>query len=314
MLMDISSELIHSLLPLFMVGVLGTSLVTVGVIEGVAEATAAFAKVFSGALSDYLGLRQALGSLGAVIGPSLALLFMFWFANDIEAVMWVAVIPAFLTVALLLRYVQEPARAGDDRECARPPLRLGDMCRLGGAYWWVVGIGAVFTLARFTEAFLILRAEVVGVFLGLVPLALVVMNLFYALCAYPAGQAADRLDARRLLLLSLLLLILADLMLAGAGSPWLAFAGAALSGTAHGLQPRPPGQAGGRQRTAGTARYRLRPLQSAQRVGAVGGQRDCRCSLAAVWRCRDLPHRRSLRCAGRSGAVCLARSRQGDLN
>ncbi|MFC0667940.1 MFS transporter [Azotobacter chroococcum] len=294
MLMDISSELIHSLLPLFMVGVLGTSLVTVGIVEGVAEATAAFAKVFSGALSDYLGrrkrlmvfgyalaafskplfplatsvdwvfaarfadrvgkgirgaprdalvadivpprlrgaaygLRQALDSLGAVIGPLLALLFMFWFANDIAAVMWVAVIPAFLTVALLLRYVREPARVGAE-EGARPPLRLGDVRRLGGAYWRVVGIGAVFTLARFSEAFLILRVEDVGVPLGLVPLALVVMNLFYALCAYPAGQAADRLDARRLLLLSLLLLILADLLLAGAGSPWLAFAGAALWG------------------------------------------------------------------------------------
>ncbi|GAB3464581.1 MFS transporter [Azotobacter salinestris] len=294
MLMDISSELIHSLLPLFMVGVLGTSLVTVGIVEGVAEATAAFAKVFSGTLSDYLGrrkrlvvfgyalaafskplfplatsidwvfaarfadrvgkgirgaprdalvadlvapalrgaaygLRQALDSLGAVIGPMLALLFMFWFANDIAAVMWVAVIPAFLAVVLLLRYVQEPVRAGSG-EGVRPPLRLGDVRRLNGAYWWVVGIGAAFTLARFSEAFLILRAEEVGVPLGLVPLALVVMNLFYALCAYPAGQAADRLDARRLLLLSLLPLILADLLLAGADSPWLAFAGAALWG------------------------------------------------------------------------------------
>lgn len=294
MLMDISSELIHSLLPLFMVGVLGTSLVTVGIVEGVAEATAAFAKVFSGALSDYqgrrkhliifgyalaalskplfplaasidwvfaarfadrvgkgirgaprdaliadivppplrgaaYGLRQALDSLGAVIGPLLALLFMFWFANDIAAVMWVAVIPAFLAVALLLRYVQEPARS-DAGEDVRSPLRLGDVRQLRGAYWWVVGIGAAFTLARFSEAFLILRAEDVGIPLGQVPLALVVMNLFYALCAYPAGKAADRLDARRLLLFSLLLLILADLLLAGADSPWLAFAGAALWG------------------------------------------------------------------------------------
>lgn len=294
MLMDTSSELIHSLLPLFMVGVLGTSLVTVGLVEGVAEATAAFGKVFSGVLSDHLGrrkqlmvlgyalaafskplfplaasvdwvfaarfadrvgkgirgaprdaliadivpaplrgaaygLRQALDSLGAVAGPLLALLFMAWFADDIAAVMWVAVVPAFLTVALLLHYVQEPARAGDG-EGVRPPLRLGDVRQLHGAYWWVVGIGAVFTLARFSEAFLILRAEDAGVSLGLVPLTLVVMNLFYALCAYPAGLAADRLDARRLLLLSLLLLIFADLLLAGAASPLLVFAGAALWG------------------------------------------------------------------------------------
>jgi len=295
MLMDISSELIHSLLPLFMVGVLGSSLVTVGIVEGVAEATAAFAKVFSGALSDYLGrrkrlmvfgyalaalskplfplagsvewvfaarfadrvgkgirgaprdaliadiaperlrgaaygLRQALDSLGAVLGPLLALLFMFWFANDIAAVMWVAVLPALLTVLLLLRYVREPAQREEGAREVRPPLQLGDARRLGGTYWRVVVIGAVFTLARFSEAFLILRAEDLGVPLGYVPLALVVMSLFYAMFAYPAGVAADRLDARRLLLSSLLLLILADLLLAAAEGLWTAFAGAALWG------------------------------------------------------------------------------------
>lgn len=295
MLMDISSELIHSLLPIFMVTVLGTSMVTVGIIEGVAEATAAISKVFSGALSDYLGrrkrllvlgyalaaltkpvfplatsigwvfaarfvdrigkgirgaprdalvadlvpeplrgaaygLRQALDALGAVIGPLLALLLMLLLANDIAAAMWAAVVPAFLCVALLLRYVREPERPPAKAEAGvRAPLRPADIRQLRAGYWWVVIIGAVFTLARFSEAFLILRIEDVGVPLGYVPLALVVMNLFYAGCAYPAGRAADRLDARRLLMLSLLLLVLADLLLA-AGGALPAFAGIALWG------------------------------------------------------------------------------------
>lgn len=296
MFMDISSELIHSLLPIFMVTVLGTSMVTVGIIEGVAEATAAISKVFSGALSDYLGrrkpvllfgyalaaftkpifplatgigwvfaarfvdrigkgirgaprdaliadlvperlrgaaygLRQALDSLGAVIGPLLALLFMLLFSNDIKAAMWMAVIPALICVALLLRYVREPEQSATaSGNAVRPPLRLADIRQLRARFWWVVAIGTVFTLARFSEAFLILRIEDLGVSLGYVPLALVVMNLFFASCAYPAGRAADHLDARQLLMFSLLLLVLADLLLARATSPLPALAGVALWG------------------------------------------------------------------------------------
>jgi len=292
--MDISSELIHSLLPVFMVTVLGASMVTVGIIEGIAEATAAVAKVFAGALSDFLGkrkfllvlgyglaaftkpmfplagsvgwvfaarfldrvgkgirgaprdalvadiaprrlrgaaygLRQALDSAGALIGPLLAVGFMIWLANDIRAVMWVAVVPAFIAVALLMRYVREPARDhAQDRIGSR--LTLADARRLSLRYWLVVLLGAVFTLARFSEAFLVLRAQDVGLRLAYVPLVMIVMNVLYAAAAYPAGAAADRVRPRTLLLIGLAVLVAADLLLALAASPLLVFAGAALWG------------------------------------------------------------------------------------
>ena len=290
--MDASSEMIHSLLPVFMVSVLGVSMVTVGFIEGVAEAIAAVLKVFSGTLSDYLGrrkalmvlgyglaaltkpvfplataigwvagarfvdrigkgirgaprdafiaditepklrgaaygLRQALDSVGALIGPLLAIVFMLLLHDDIRAVMWIAVFPAIISVALLVIYVREPETG---RAEARPPLTLGHAKRLPLRYWLVVLLGAVFTLARFSEAFLVLRAQDVGLQLTYVPLIMIVMNAFYAGAAYPAGAAADRVGARALLLMGLVLLIAADLLLAFAASPLGAFAGAALWG------------------------------------------------------------------------------------
>ncbi|MEO8157854.1 MAG: MFS transporter [Betaproteobacteria bacterium] len=294
MFMDMSSELIHSLLPVFMTTVLGVSMLTVGVVEGMAEATAAITKVFSGALSDYLGkrkfllvlgyalaaftkpifplatsigwvfgarfvdrigkgirgaprdaliaditplqlrgsaygLRQALDSVGAFLGPVLAVVFMIWFANDIKAVMWVAVVPAFFAVALLMIYVREPAREhGDSR--ARVPLSRADARLLPSRYWLVVVLGGVFTLARFSEAFLVLRAQDIGIALGYVPMVLIAMNVAYAACAYPAGIAADRISARKLLLLGLVLLVASDLVLALAASPLMVLAGSALWG------------------------------------------------------------------------------------
>jgi MFS family permease len=292
--MDVSSELIHSLLPVFMATVLGASMVTIGIVEGVAEATAAITKVFSGALSDYLGkrkflvvlgyalaaltkpifplatsigwvftarfvdrigkgirgaprdalvadiappevrgaaygLRQALDSIGAFVGPLLAVAFMAWFANDIRTVMWVAVVPAFIAVALLVAYVREPAHAGADAT-ARAPLTVTDARRLSPRYWLIVLLGAIFTLARFSEAFLLLRAQDVGLALGYVPLVLIVMNVFYAGLAYPAGAMADRASPRTLLLAGLALLIAADLVLAAAASPLPTFVGAAFWG------------------------------------------------------------------------------------
>jgi MFS family permease len=299
MFMDISSELVHSLLPVFMVTVLGASMVTVGVVEGVAEATAAVAKVFSGAISDYLGkrkfllvlgygmaaftkpmfplatsmswvflarfldrigkgirgaprdalvadiappelrgaaygLRQALDSAGAFIGPLLALAFMAWFANDVKAVLWVAVVPAFIAVALLVAAVREPAGAQRGSE-ARAPLTLADAGRLPLRYWLIVLLGAVFTLARFSEAFLVLRAHDVGLALGLVPLVLIVMNVVYMGIAYPAGVASDRFSPRSLLILGLAMLVAADLVLAASVSPLHALVGAALWGIHMGL-------------------------------------------------------------------------------
>lgn len=294
LLMDTSSEMIHSLLPIFMVSVLGVSVVTVGFIEGIAEATAAILKVFSGTLSDYLGkrkilmvigyglaaltkpvfplansiswvftarfvdrigkgirgaprdaliaditqsrqrgaaygLRQALDSVGALLGPLLAVVFMMLFAGDIRSVMWVAVIPAFLSVALLIVYVREPESAAATG-AARAPLTVVDAKRLPLRYWMVVLLGAVFTLARFSEAFLVLRAQNVGLQLAYIPVVMIAMNIFYAAAAYPAGAAADRFSARTLLLIGLALLIAADLVLALAASPLGAFAGASLWG------------------------------------------------------------------------------------
>jgi MFS family permease len=292
--MDISSEMIHSLLPIFMVTTLGASMVTIGVVEGIAEATAAVLKVFSGALSDYLGkrkflmiigyglaaftkpifplatsigwvftarfvdrigkgirgaprdalvaditplslrgaaygLRLALDSVGALLGPLLAVVFMVWLANDIRAVMWLAVVPAFIAVALLMIYVREPESMHPPGH-VKVPITQADIRRLPLRYWLVVGLGAVFTLARFSEAFLVLRAEDIGLALGYVPVVMVVMNVFYAAAAYPAGAAADRLRPRTLLLIGLALLIAADVVLAIADGALAVFTGAALWG------------------------------------------------------------------------------------
>ncbi len=294
MFMDMSSELIHSLLPVFMTTVLGASMLTVGVVEGIAEATAAITKVFSGALSDYLGkrkflmvlgyalaaftkpifplatsigwvfgarfvdrigkgirgaprdalvadiapprlrgaaygLRQALDSIGAFLGPLLAVAFMVWFANDIKAVMWIAVVPAFIAVALLMIYVRDPQRHHAE-PTPTAPLALADARRLPPGYWLVVLLGGVFTLARFSEAFLVLRALDVGIALAYVPVVMIAMNVAYAAFAYPAGIAADRISARTLLLLGLMLLIAANVVLALTASPLMALVGSMLWG------------------------------------------------------------------------------------
>jgi len=294
MLMDISSELVHSLLPIFMTTVLGTSVVTVGLLEGIAEATAAITKVFSGVISDFVrkrkflvvlgyalgaitkpvfplatsmgwvfgarfvdrigkgirgaprdaliadivspqlrgaayGLRQSLDSVGAFIGPMLAIGFMIWFANDIKAVLWVAVLPAFLAVFLLIVAVREPEASEHDIESTKA-LKLVDIKRLPRKYWLVVFLGAIITLARFSEAFLILRAQDVGLPIAYVPAIMIVMNIVYSVFAYPAGVAADRLSARTLLIFGLGILITADVVLASAASPWLTFLGAGFWG------------------------------------------------------------------------------------
>ena len=278
LLMDTSSEIIHALLPVYLVTALGASMVTVGLIEGIAEATAAITKVFSGAISDWLGqrkllavtgyglaaltkpifplapsvgwlfaarfidrigkgirgaprdaliadiapahlrgasfgLRQSLDTAGAFIGPALAIALMWLTANNFRTVFWVAVIPALLCVALLVFAVQEPARPAGLRK-ARAPLSVVELKRLGPAYWVVVGIAMVFSLARFSEAFLILRAQAVGLPVMLVPLVLVLMNLVYALAAYPAGVWSDRVNRIALLGIGFGLLVAADLVLA----------------------------------------------------------------------------------------------------
>ena len=277
LLMDISSEMIHSLLPLFMVTTLGASTLAVGLVEGLAESLALVVKVFSGTLSDYLGkrkglalfgyalgaftkplfavasgvglvltarlldrvgkgvrgaprdamvadiappqlrgaafgLRQSLDTVGAFLGPLLAVGLMLLWANDFRAVFWVAVIPGLMAVALLLFGIHEPEHRQASK--GRNPIRWDNLTRLGSAYWWVVGFGAIFTLARFSEAFLVLRAQHGGIPVALVPLVMVAMNLIYALSAYPFGKLSDQMSHMRLLTLGLLVLIAADLVLA----------------------------------------------------------------------------------------------------
>ena len=293
LLMDVSSELIHGLLPVFLVTSLGASALAVGLIEGMAEATALIVKVFSGALSDYwgrrkplavlgyglgalskplfalaasvglvlaarlidrigkgirgaprdalvadiapaevrgaaFGLRQSLDTVGAFLGPLAAMGLMIAWANDFRAVFWVAVIPAALAVLLLVVGVREPQRDAD--KAPVNPVRREQLQRLSGAYWWVVGIGAVFTLARFSEAFLILRAEQGGLPIAFTPLVLVAMNGVYALAAYPFGWLSDRIRHDRLLVLGLAVLLVADLLLAWSNHWTWVWAGVALWG------------------------------------------------------------------------------------
>jgi len=278
MLMDISSEMIHALLPVYLVTVLGASMLTVGFIEGIAEATASITKIFSGALSDWLGkrkllaaigyglaaftkpvfplaptvgwlvaarfvdrigkgirgaprdalisdispvevrgasfgLRQSLDTVGAFVGPLLAIGLMWWTADNFKAVFWIAVVPAFLSLALILFAVEEPARPPGIGQ-AENPLSVEAIKRLGPLYWRVVTVGVVFTLARFSEAFLILRAQNVGLSVMWVPAVLVGMNVAYALSAYPAGVLSDRINRTGLLALGLVFLAAADLALA----------------------------------------------------------------------------------------------------
>lgn len=281
LLMDVSSEMIHSLLPLFMVSTLHASTFNIGLIEGAAEATALIVKVFSGVISDYLGrrkglallgyglgaltkplfamagssgmvlsarlidrvgkglrgaprdalvadltpveirgaafgLRQSLDTVGAFLGPLLAVGLMLAWADDFRAVFWVAVIPGLLAVLLLAVGITEPVVATTGRRVN--PISRENLQRLAGGYWYVVVLGAVFTLARFSEAFLVLRAQQSGIDMALVPLVMVAMNIVYAASAYPFGKLSDRVSPRLLLAWGLLVLILADLVLASSES------------------------------------------------------------------------------------------------
>ena len=283
LLMDVSSEMIHSLLPLFLAGALGVSVLAIGLIEGIAEATAMISKVFSGTLSDYLGrrkglavfgyalgaitkpvfamaqsagpvfaarfidrigkgirgaprdalvaditpanargtafgLRQSLDTVGAFLGPLVATGLMVLWAGDFRAVFWVASIPGFLAVALLVVGVKEPARESGRSPVS--PISRRSLARLGAAYWSVVWIGAILTLARFSEAFLVLRAAGLGVPVAWVPMVMVAMNVVYAATAYPAGKLADSMRRDRLLMIGLAVLLAADVALA-LSSGWL---------------------------------------------------------------------------------------------
>jgi MFS family permease len=169
-----------------------------------------------------------------VLGPLLAIVFMAACANSFTAVFWIAVIPAFVAVAIIVFGVREPDRPPGLRS-VRAPLSRAELARLGSAYWMIVGVAAIFTLARFSEAFLLLRAQSVGLPLAIVPAVLVVMNVVYTLSAWPAGALSDRLGRYGLLTGGFALLILADLVLAFGGSVGTVMAGVALWGLHMGL-------------------------------------------------------------------------------
>ena len=292
MFMDMSSELVHSLLPVYMATVLGTSMLTIGIVEGIAEATASITKVFSGALSDHwnkrkslvvfgyglsaftkpifplassigwvagarfldrvgkgirgaprdaliaditppemrgaaYGLRQAMDSVGALLGPLLAVGCMLLMSDNIRNVLWVGVVPGFIGVALLIGGVQEPDHVGSG---SAKRLRFADLQQLDRAYWLIVGLGAIFTLARFSEAFLILRGQQAGFPVAYLPVVFVVMNVVYTAGAYPAGVLSDRMSHTGLLLSGVVVLIGSQLILAMTASPTTVLLGAALWG------------------------------------------------------------------------------------
>jgi MFS family permease len=295
--MDLSSELVHALLPVYMTVVLGASMVAVGVVEGIAEATASIVKVFSGVISDRMarrkplvvlgyglamlskplfplagtvglvlvarfmdrvgkgirgaprdaliadvtpegqrgsafGLRQALDTVGAILGPLAAIGLMLLFMSDVRTVLWFAVIPAVVSVAVLVLWVREPPRPASSKP---EPFGFSSLQELPAGYWIVVALGALLTLARFSEAFLIIRAHDLGIALAMVPIVLVVMNLAYTAIAYPAGVAADRGHRRALLVWGFLALIAADLVLGSSTDRIWFFTGILLWGAHMGL-------------------------------------------------------------------------------
>jgi MFS family permease len=296
--MDISSEMIHSLLPVFLVSTLHASAISVGLIEGVSEAIALMSRSVSGTLSDRLrrrkgltfvgyalaaatkplfalatgashvlaarsidrlgkgirdaprdaliadaspesvrgaayGLRQSLDSTGAVLGPLLAMVLMLATGGGIRIVFWAAVIPAALALGILGLAVGEPSRRSDRRW--QPTLRLSSLTKLGSAYWFVVAVGSAFMLARFSEAFLLLRAHSLGLAPSLVPLVFVLLNVVYSLTAYPFGRLSDRFGRRGLLATGLVSLISSDITLALAETEWHLALGIALWGLHMGL-------------------------------------------------------------------------------
>ncbi|WP_116135428.1 MFS transporter [Trinickia diaoshuihuensis] len=298
LLMDVSSEMIHSLLPMFLMASLGASAATIGVIEGVAEATAPIVKLFSGVLSDYLrnrkwlavtgyalgalskpffaiaptigvvaaariadrvgkgirgaprdalvadvtpshlrgaafGLRQSLDTVGAFLGPLLGVAVMLAWRDNFRLAFWLALIPGLLAVAVLAMGISEPRHEGEHRR--GNPIRWHSIKRLSRSYWWVVAVGASFSLARFSEAFLVLRAMKSGVPIALVPLVMVAMNIVYALSAYPFGKLSDQMSHNRLLVGGLLVLVASDIVLAH-GAHWaLVIVGVALWGLHMGM-------------------------------------------------------------------------------
>jgi MFS family permease len=274
--MDVSSEMIHAVLPLFVVGTLGASAALLGLIEGLAEATAQIMKLFSGVLSDRwrnrkaltlagyglaavvkplfplaasvnavflarfadrigkgirgaprdamvadmtppelrgaaFGLRQSLDTIGAFLGPLIAIIAMTVYAENLRFVLWIACLPALIAVALLAAGVSEPEHVVESKRKAGFSFATARL--LGRSFWIAALFGAAMMLARFSEAFLILKASAAGLSTAYVPLVMVVMSGVYTVASYPAGALSDRIGRRGLLVAGLGVLIAADLVL-----------------------------------------------------------------------------------------------------
>lgn len=299
MFMDMSSEMIHALLPVFLVTTLGASAATVGLIEGLAEATASITKLFSGTLSDYFrkrklltligygmaaltkplfplassatwvlaarfldrigkgirgaprdalvadvtpghlrgasyGLRQSLDTIGAFAGPLMAILLMLAF-NNIRLVFWIAIIPAALCVLILYFGVKEPELKQDEANQPKTRLRFSDISMLTHHFWYIILLAVLLNFARFSEAFLVLKASHTGLSNTFIPMVLVAMNVVYALSSYPAGWLSDRISRKYLLTVGFMVLILADIVLGFSSNLVGVFAGIALWGLHMGL-------------------------------------------------------------------------------
>jgi MFS family permease len=294
LLMDGSSEIVHAVLPLLLVNGLGSSVFLVGIIDGLAEATASITKIFSGALSDHwrnrkwiaafgyalsacskvlfpiaatplavffgrfadrlgkgirgaprdalvadwvapehrgyaYGVRQSMDNMGAVIGPLLAILLLQLYAGDVAPVLWWAVVPAVLSVSVMMIGVQEAD--SDAPRVARPfPLKTSELRQLGRPFWLAMGFLFVLLLPRFSEAFQILRAQDVGVPAAWAPMALVVMNLVSVPLTPIAGIWSDRVGRNRVIGLGFLLLIASHMAMALATGPMLVWIGAGIWG------------------------------------------------------------------------------------
>jgi MFS family permease len=283
LLNDVSTEMIHSVLPMFLVATLGASVTIVGLIEGTAEAIGSILKVFSGALSDYIGhrkwlvfggyalstllkplyaiassplwvltarlgdrigkgirvaprdalmadctdpenrgaaygLRQSLDTVGAVIGPLAASALLFTSSQNFRLIFWTALAPAGLAVILLATGIREP-KASQAKSPANP-INMAALRGLGKQYWALVLVAFVFNLGNSSDAFLLLKAQTVGISAPHIPLVLVTMNVSYAISSYPCGVLSDKLGRFDLLLSSFVLYVAVYAGFALADQPW----------------------------------------------------------------------------------------------